>query len=224
LKFIKVYGDSSPSFSTIKKWAAEFKRGPTSLQDDPSEGRPKSATPPEIIEQVDNMVLDDRRIKLHETAETIGISKECVGYILHEELDMKKLCARWVLRLLTADQKRTRMKISEQCLKCFNKNKTDFVRQFITMDETWIHHYTPESKQWTEASCSAPEKARSVLLAGKVMASVFWDAEGNLFIDYLEKGKTITGEYYSNLLTKLDEIIHEKRPGLQRKNHLSSGQ
>jgi len=25
-EFIKVYGDSSPSFSTIKKWAAEFKR------------------------------------------------------------------------------------------------------------------------------------------------------------------------------------------------------
>jgi len=23
-KFINVYGDSSPSFSTIKKWAAEF--------------------------------------------------------------------------------------------------------------------------------------------------------------------------------------------------------
>jgi hypothetical protein len=40
-----------------------------------------------------------------EIAETIGISKERVGYILHEELDMKKLCARWVLRLLTADQK-----------------------------------------------------------------------------------------------------------------------
>jgi hypothetical protein len=31
-KFIKVYGDSSPSFSTIKKWAAEFKRGRTSLR------------------------------------------------------------------------------------------------------------------------------------------------------------------------------------------------
>jgi hypothetical protein len=31
LKFIKVYGDSSPSFSTIKKWAAEFKRGCTNL-------------------------------------------------------------------------------------------------------------------------------------------------------------------------------------------------
>jgi len=36
-KFIKVYGDSSPSFSTVKKWAAKFKRGRTSLEDDPRE-------------------------------------------------------------------------------------------------------------------------------------------------------------------------------------------
>ena len=63
-KFVKVYGDSSPSFSTNKKWAAEFKRGRTSLEDDPREGRPKSAPPPEIIEQVHDMVLDDRLMKL----------------------------------------------------------------------------------------------------------------------------------------------------------------
>ena len=81
---------------------------------------------------------------------------------MHEELNMKKLCARWVPRLLTADQKRTRMKISEHCLERFSKNKTDFLRRFITMDVTWIDHYTPESKQqskhWTEAGCSAPKK------------------------------------------------------------------
>ena len=95
------------------------------------------------------------------------------------------------------------------------------------MDETCIHHYTPESKQqskqWTEAGCSAPKKTRSVPSAGKVMASLFWDTEGILFADYLEKGKTITGEYYSNLLTRLDEKIREKILGLQKKrNHLSS--
>jgi hypothetical protein len=44
------------------------------------------------------------------------------------------------------------------------------------------------------------------------MASVFWDAEGILFIDYLERGKTITGEYYSNLLTRLDKKIVKKDP------------
>jgi hypothetical protein len=46
-------------------------------------------------------------MKVCEIAETIGILKECVGYILHEELDMKKLFPRWVPRLLTADQKHT---------------------------------------------------------------------------------------------------------------------
>jgi len=49
------------------------------------------------------------------------------------------------------------------------------------------------------------------------MASVFWDAEGILFINYLENGKTITGEYYFNLLTRLDEKIREERLGLQKK-------
>jgi histone-lysine N-methyltransferase SETMAR len=74
LKFIKVYGDSSSSFSIIKKWAAEFERGRTSLEVDPREGRPKSATTPEIIEQVHDMILDDRRMKVREIAETTGIS------------------------------------------------------------------------------------------------------------------------------------------------------
>jgi len=118
------------------------------------------------LNKVHVMLLDERQMKVNEIAKTIGISKGRVGYILHEELDMKKLCARWVLRLLTTDQKRTRMKISEQCLERFNKNKTDFVRRFNTMEETWIHHYTPESKQqskqWTEAGCSTPKKTRSV--------------------------------------------------------------
>jgi hypothetical protein len=97
-------GDSSPSFSTIKKWAAMFERGHTSLDIDPREGRPKT---PETIEQLHDMLLDERRMKALGIAETIGISIEGVGYILYEELDMMKLCARWVPRLLTADQKRT---------------------------------------------------------------------------------------------------------------------
>jgi hypothetical protein len=42
------------------------------------------------------MILDDWWMKVREIAETISISKERVGYILHEELDIRKLCARWV--------------------------------------------------------------------------------------------------------------------------------
>jgi hypothetical protein len=42
---------------------------------------------------VHDVVLDDRQKKVREIAETIGIPKERVGYILHKALDMKKaLC------------------------------------------------------------------------------------------------------------------------------------
>jgi hypothetical protein len=63
-----------------------------------------------MIEQVHHVLLEDRRMKMREITVTICI-KIRVGYILHEEFDMKKFWARWVPRLLTADQKRTRMKI-----------------------------------------------------------------------------------------------------------------
>jgi hypothetical protein len=61
------------------------------------------------------------------------------------------------------------------------------------------------------------KETRSVPSTGKVMASVFWDAEGILFIYYLENGKTITGEYYPNLLTRLDEKIVRKDQVCKRK-------
>ena len=52
------------------------------------------------------------------------------------------------------------------------------------------------------------------------MASVFWDAHGILFIDYLEEGKTITSDYYMALLDQLSAEIKKKLPHLQKKRVL----
>ncbi|XP_065665495.1 protein GVQW3-like [Hydra vulgaris] len=117
-----VYGDSAPSFTTVKIWAAEFKCG-QSLGDDERSGRPKTATTDENIAKVHQVVLDNRRIKVREIAEVMNISKERVCHILHENLDMRKLSARWVPRLLTLDQKRVRMNISNALLAQFSRNK-----------------------------------------------------------------------------------------------------
>ncbi|EFN80157.1 hypothetical protein EAI_06609, partial [Harpegnathos saltator] len=64
---------------------------------------------------------------------------------------LKKVCARWVPHLLIIDQKlqmqNIRMRISQACLDRFKQNKMDFKRRFITVDEIWIYHYTPERKE-----------------------------------------------------------------------------
>lgn len=81
-------------------------------------GRPVEVTTPEIIEKIHHIVMEDRRIKMHDIAEIVGISVDRVHNILHEKLGMKKLCA----RLLTIDQKRTRKDISRQYLLILKHN------------------------------------------------------------------------------------------------------
>ena len=49
--------------------------------------------------------------------------------------------------------------------------------------------------------------------AGKILASIFWDQDGILLIDYLPKGQTINAEYYSSLLVQLKDMLKEKRRG-----------
>ena len=84
------------------------------------------------------------------------------------------------------------------------RNQTKFLRRFMIIRETWIHYYTLESnKQYAEclqAGESRPQRPKTQRSAGKVMVSIFWDAHGIIFIDYLKKGETITGEYYLTLL------------------------
>ena len=93
--------------------------------------------------------------------------------------------------------------------------------RYVTMDKTWIHHYTPETKrssaEWTAVGERRPKRPKTQQLAGKVMVSVFWDVHGILFIDYLEKGKTINSDYYMTLLGRLSAEIKKKRPHMQKK-------
>lgn len=49
------------------------------------------------------------------------------------------------------------------------------------------------------------------------MATVFWDSSGIIMIDYLEKGKTITGTYYADLLDHFKAQLLDKRPRLAHK-------
>jgi len=73
---------------------------------------PKQWTTPEITDQIHELILEDRRISDKSIAEQLGISRERVGSIIHEDLDMRKLSANWVPKCLNADQKRRQRRLS----------------------------------------------------------------------------------------------------------------
>ena len=89
----------------VKNWVAQFKRGDFSACDAPRPGQPKTLTTPEISDQIHELILDDRRISAKSISEQLDISRERVGSIIYEDLDMRKLSAKWVPKCLNADQK-----------------------------------------------------------------------------------------------------------------------
>ena len=106
---------------------------------------------------------------------------------------------------------------------CFNATKRSFCVN-VTLNETWIHHFTQESKwqsaEWTAAGESRPKRSKMQTTAGKVLASVFRDAQSILFIDYLEKGRTINTKYYTALFLRLKEEITRRQQQIKKKKML----
>ena len=144
---LKVYGNECPSYSTVKTWAAETRRRREFLEDEDRSGRPSEVITDENVQAVEKLVLEDRRSTVASLAMTTGISVGSVATILREYLGLSKVCARWVPRMLTAEMKQHRMQIAEENLEAMNRSWDVFKRRFLTGDETWIHHYDPESKQ-----------------------------------------------------------------------------
>jgi len=174
---------------------AQFKRGDFATCDAPRPGRPKTLTTPEIIDQIHEVILEDRRISAKSIAEQLRISRERVGSIILEDLDMRNLSAKWVLKCLTAAQNRQRCQLSEQRLGFFGRDPNNFMLRLVTMDETWFYHYGPETKQqsleWRHRGSPSPQNFRSRKSVGKVLVSIFWEQDGILLIDYFPKGLTI---------------------------------
>jgi hypothetical protein len=77
---------------------------------------------PEIIDQIHELIMEDRRILPKSMTEQLGISREQVGSIIHEDLDMRRLSTKWVPNYLNADQKRRWCQLSEQLLEFFQCN------------------------------------------------------------------------------------------------------
>ena len=104
-------------------------------------------TTPEIIDKIHELILEDRRISPKSTAEQLGISRERVESIIHEDLDMRKLSAKWVPKCRNADQKRQRCQSLSNFWNIFGAIQMISCRaRLVTMDETWLYHYDPETQ------------------------------------------------------------------------------
>ena len=217
----KVYQDHCMSRSQCFEWFKRFKNGQESVEDEAHGIRPSTATDICHVEEVREKVLENGRLTVRELAEQCNISEGSVHTILTEYLDMRRVSAKLVPRLLSVEQKSNRVSISLECLERSN-NDPGFLDRIISGDETWVYGYDMETKAqssvWVEKGSARPKKARQVRSNTKILLTVFFDSQGVVHKEFLPQGQTVNRFYYNDVLRRLRESIRKKRPELWEQN------
>ncbi|GBP68736.1 Putative uncharacterized protein FLJ37770 [Eumeta japonica] len=103
------FGDEAPCKTAIYNWFAECKRGRANLSGEFSDGRPCTAMNNKNIDAVRHMIETDKHVIYHQIRASFGIGMSQIQSNLRKNLDMKKLCLRWIPYNLTEAHKTDRV-------------------------------------------------------------------------------------------------------------------
>jgi histone-lysine N-methyltransferase SETMAR len=212
-----VYGNSAVDRSTVGRWVKRTseEHGHADLDDQSRSGRPQTAMTEDTIDRANNLIQSDRRMTVAELSMQLEIGEASVCRILNK-LGYSKVCARWVPRQLTDGHKERRKAICSELVARFDADGDEFLGRIVTGDETWLHHFDPETKrqsmEWHHTTSPRKKKFKVVASAGKVMATVFWDMHGVILVDIMPTGATINSESYVRTLQKLQKRLRRIRP------------
>lgn len=212
-----VFKDRSLNKTAVYKWMERFSEDENiTCKDAERTGRPRTSTAAETCEKVEQLIMNERRITVSEIAYQCDVSVGSAHDMI-KSLGFSKLSARWVPRLLTLEMKEKRCQTSFENLKVINARGSNFFDRLITVDEAWFHQFEVEtkmqSKQWCRQKENPPLKPKQIPSMSKVMVTVFFDSEGIILLDFLDKGATINTDYYCGLLRRMREQLWRKRPG-----------
>ena len=116
-------------------WFKRFKEGRMSVGEDPRSGRLSTSTNDAHVERVCAVIRGNHRLTVREVADEGGIRIGSCHQIFTEKLQMRRVSAKFVPRLLTNDQKENRVEIIQELLSNANGNE-NFLKNIITGDET----------------------------------------------------------------------------------------
>ncbi|XP_064486005.1 protein GVQW3-like [Ornithodoros turicata] len=100
------YGTEAMSRKSVFRWILRFRDGRDALEYDPRPVASKISRNEENVQRVAEVLASDRCISVQPIEELTGLPKTSVHRILTEDLQKRKLCARFVPHVLTSDQKR----------------------------------------------------------------------------------------------------------------------
>ena len=208
------YGDTALKNSALYNWFSQFKNGQETLEDDQSSGKPSTSRTEEMIEIVRQLIHFDLRITIMEVEQEVGISHESIHANLSNNLKMRRVSAKFVLRQLIVDQMECHLMVAGDL---FEKSRQDpvFLTKIVTGDESRVFAYDPETKmqsaKWHTASSPQPKKSCLVKSKETVMLITFFDIDGVVHREFIPPGQTVNGHFYVQVLQRLCDAVWRKR-------------
>ena len=135
--------------ASVFEWHKRFKEGRESVRDDERFGRSKEVRTQELIGQIKNFMDKDRCVSIKTISAQFDVSVGTVHTIIHEELKIRKIYAKFVPRVLREDQKERRHD-SREMVELINSDPA-VLDALVTCDENWIYCYDPETEFPVEA-------------------------------------------------------------------------
>ena len=144
----------------VFEWHKRFNEGRESVRDDERCGRSKEV---QLIGQIKNFMDKGRCVSKETISALFDVSVGSVHPIIREELKMRKICAKFVPRVLREEQTKRCCHDSWEMVELINSDPA-VLDALVTCDESWIFCYDPETKrqsfQWKHAGSLRPKKAR----------------------------------------------------------------
>ena len=210
------FGASCIIWALVFEWHKRFKESRESVKDHERCGSTKEVRTPELIGQK-NFMDKDRRVSIQTIRAQFDASVETVHTIIREELKMRKICAKFVPRVLREDQKERRCHDSREKVELINSDPA-VLNALVTCDESLIYCYDPEAKrqssQWKHAGSPRPKKARQSKSTHKHLMIPFFDSTGMIYMNWIPTGQTDNKEYYVEVLREFRKRFLRKRPAL----------
>ena len=148
-------------------------------------------------------------------AESLNIPTDVVLRILKEDLGKRKLCASFVPRSLTPEQREERVASSQDAVAMADADKR-FLNKIITGNETWCCAYDPETKrhnsEWVGETSPRPKKLKFRRSRIETMLVTFFDSQGVEHKEFVLEGKMVNAEFYNGVMDRLLKRIQRVRP------------
>ena len=144
------YGDACLSLQQVYEWTKTFINDISSVTDSPQPGQAHYVVTSKAIAVVEDIVKENRCVKVNEIAAHMDTSHGSAHHIVHDGLQFHKVSARWVPRQLTTEFKERHVDPCQEPLKRFEAEGDGFLGRIVTGDETWVYYHQPETKKASE--------------------------------------------------------------------------